>query len=198
MKLRLLNAGHQVLAYVGLLRGHTYAHEAMADPDVTVWLERYWNELALPTTELPSGVDGAEYVRVLAERFGNPAIADTLERLATGFRRLDEQIRDAGADPGAQPQRRSPRSHHGSWPATRWRSLETHIACDPRQRLGRGACRTLRRGEPGGLPRREIDWLAPLGGDAPIATPSPHRSAPSAPADPRRLASGPFRIEWTP
>lgn len=83
MKLRLLNASHQVLAHAGLLRGHTYAHEAMADPEVVAQVDRYWNELALPTTRLPEGVDGAEYVAVLHERYGNPAIADTLERIAT-------------------------------------------------------------------------------------------------------------------
>ncbi|GAA5153060.1 mannitol dehydrogenase family protein [Microbacterium pseudoresistens] len=83
MKLRLLNGAHQVLAYVGLLRGHRFAHEAVADPVVRHWLDVYWRELALPTLDLPDGVDGDDYLRTLLERFGNPAIADTLERLAT-------------------------------------------------------------------------------------------------------------------
>lgn len=83
MKLRLLNASHQVLAHAGLLRGHTYAHEGMRDPEVVAQLDRYWNELALPTTQLPDGVSGEDYVATLHERYGNPAIADTLERIAT-------------------------------------------------------------------------------------------------------------------
>ncbi len=82
MKLRLLNGAHQVLAYTGILRGHRFAHEAMQDPVVRTWLDRYWHELALPPLELPAGVDAEEYIRVLVERFGNVAIADTLERLA--------------------------------------------------------------------------------------------------------------------
>lgn len=82
MKLRLLNGAHQVLAYVGALRGHHFAHEAMGDPVVRNWLDRYWHTLALPTLNLPVGVDGDEYVSSLIERFSNPAIADTLERLA--------------------------------------------------------------------------------------------------------------------
>ncbi|MGB3376535.1 MAG: mannitol dehydrogenase family protein [Microbacterium sp.] len=82
MKLRLLNGAHQVLAYVGALRGHDFAHEAMRDAVVRNWLDSYWRELALPTLGLPVGVDGDEYIGSLIERFGNPAIADTLERLA--------------------------------------------------------------------------------------------------------------------
>lgn len=82
MKLRLLNGAHQVLAYTGTLAGYRFAHEAMADASVKMWVERYQRELALPTVALPEGVDGEDYIAVLGERFGNPAIADTLERLA--------------------------------------------------------------------------------------------------------------------
>ena len=35
MKLRLLNCSHQAIAYFGLLLGHTYAHEACGDPELT-------------------------------------------------------------------------------------------------------------------------------------------------------------------
>jgi len=82
MKLRLLNGAHQVLAYVGLVAGHTYVHEAMNDPHVRGIVERYWHELALPTTVLPSEINGIDYVSTLAKRFVNSKIADTLERLA--------------------------------------------------------------------------------------------------------------------
>lgn len=103
MKLRLLNAGHQVLTYEGLLQGHAYAHEAMADPVVRDGLERYWRELALPTTELPDGVDG-EYVATLAERFSNPAIADTLERIGTDpIDRMTKFVLPVLMGAGAQP-----------------------------------------------------------------------------------------------
>ncbi|MGB4136685.1 MAG: mannitol dehydrogenase family protein, partial [Microbacterium sp.] len=62
MKLRLLNGAHQVLAYVGLLRGHRFVHEAMGDAVVRAWLDRYWG-LVLPCLRLPEGVDGEDYVR---------------------------------------------------------------------------------------------------------------------------------------
>lgn len=83
MKLRLLNGGHQVLAYAGLVRGYVFAHQAMSDAEVRARLERYWHALALPALTLPPGVVGAEYLDALVDRFSNSAIADTLERLAT-------------------------------------------------------------------------------------------------------------------
>lgn len=82
IKLRLLNAGHQVLAYTGLLRGHTYAHEAMADEVVTAAVLSYMQE-ARATLEPVPDVDIDRYIAQLLVRFGNPAIADTLARLAT-------------------------------------------------------------------------------------------------------------------
>lgn len=80
MKLRLLNAGHQAIAYLGTLRGHTYAHEAMADPVVVDLLRRYWAE-ALPTLDPVPGIDLPAYLEALVTRFGNAHVADTLARL---------------------------------------------------------------------------------------------------------------------
>lgn len=166
MKLRLLNAGHQVLAYVGLLRGHTYAHEAMADPDVTVWLERYWNELALPTTELPSGVDGAEYVRVLAERFGNPAIADTLERLATDSGdRMSKFVMPVltqarSRETFTEVASRILASYAVAVSETTSPVILASVSDEVRAALSDEA-------NPAGF-LAAIDWLAPLGGDAPF------------------------------
>lgn len=81
MKLRLLNAGHQGLAYAGWLRGHAFAHEAATDPLVAAFVRAYWAE-ARPTLAPVPGVDLDAYVAELLVRFANPAIADTLARLA--------------------------------------------------------------------------------------------------------------------
>lgn len=104
MKLRLLNAGHQGLAYCGILRGHEFVHEAMADPEVEAFLRRYWAQ-ALPTLEPVPGIDLDEYVEQLVVRFGNPEIADTLARLAfDASERVTKfvlpAVRDALADGG--------------------------------------------------------------------------------------------------
>lgn len=82
IKLRLLNAGHQMLAYAGLLRGHTYAHEAMADAVVATAVRAYMDEARTTLQPVPD-VDIDGYIAQLMVRFGNPAIADTLARLAT-------------------------------------------------------------------------------------------------------------------
>jgi mannitol 2-dehydrogenase len=82
MKLRLLNASHQGLAYPGLLTGHTFAHEAATDPLIVAFLSGYMAE-ARPTLPAVPGIDLDAYIAELFERFANPAVADTLARLAT-------------------------------------------------------------------------------------------------------------------
>ncbi|MEU4014863.1 mannitol dehydrogenase family protein [Microbacterium sp. NPDC028030] len=80
MKLRLLNASHQALAYFGLLLGYDYAHEAAVDPLIQSLLRRYMTEARETLAPVP-GIDLDEYETTLLERFANAAIADTLERL---------------------------------------------------------------------------------------------------------------------
>lgn len=83
MKLRLLNASHQAMAYFGVLLGHTFAHEAATDPLIVGLLERFMSEEAEPTLGTVPGVDLAEYESALIARFANPHVRDTLLRLAT-------------------------------------------------------------------------------------------------------------------
>lgn len=80
MKLRLLNASHQAMAYVGALSGHAYAHEAASDPLIAEFLRRYLDE-ATPSLRPVPGIDLDVYKATLLERFANPAIRDTLARL---------------------------------------------------------------------------------------------------------------------
>jgi mannitol 2-dehydrogenase len=84
MKLRLLNAGHQVLCYLGYLAGYRYAHEASADPDFVELLMGYWDHEGIPALLPVPGVDLKQYRQTLMERFANPAVADTLARLCFG------------------------------------------------------------------------------------------------------------------
>jgi mannitol 2-dehydrogenase len=81
MKLRLLNASHQALAYAGRLSGYTYVHEAAADPVFVNFLTGYMTDEATPTLEPVPGIDLDLYIRTLLERFANPAIRDTIARL---------------------------------------------------------------------------------------------------------------------
>ncbi len=81
MKLRLLNASHQALGYLGYLSGYRYAHEVCSDPLFTDFLLGYMDHEATPTLEPVPGVDLDDYKHQLIERFANPEIKDTLARL---------------------------------------------------------------------------------------------------------------------
>ncbi len=81
MKLRLLNASHQALCYLGYLSGYRYTHEVCSDPLFTGFLLGYMDHEATPTLEPVPGVDLAEYKKQLIERFANPEVRDTLARL---------------------------------------------------------------------------------------------------------------------
>jgi mannitol 2-dehydrogenase len=81
MKLRLLNAGHQVLAQLGRLAGFEYVHEAAQDPAFRSFLLGYLDEEGTPTLAPVPGVDLGRYKRGLVERFSSPAIRDTLARI---------------------------------------------------------------------------------------------------------------------
>jgi mannitol 2-dehydrogenase len=80
MKLRLLNASHQAMSYLGLLAGLTYVHEACRDPRLRTFLTRYMSEEAVPSLRPVPGVDLPAYCADLLARFGSEAIRDTLAR----------------------------------------------------------------------------------------------------------------------
>ncbi|WP_027479228.1 mannitol dehydrogenase family protein [Gryllotalpicola ginsengisoli] len=82
MKLRLLNVGHQAIAYFGSLAGYRYAHEAAHDPLLVGLLRRYWQREGRPTLAPVPGVDLDAYTDELVARFGNEHVRDTLARLA--------------------------------------------------------------------------------------------------------------------
>jgi mannitol 2-dehydrogenase len=81
MKLRLLNASHQALCYLGYLSGYRYAHEVCSDPLFIGFLLGYMDQEATPTLAPVPGVDLTAYKHQLIERFANPEIRDTLARL---------------------------------------------------------------------------------------------------------------------
>jgi mannitol 2-dehydrogenase len=84
MKLRLLNAGHEALAFPAALAGYQYVHEAAADPVIAAFVLDYLQLEARPTVPDVPGVDLDDYVTELLVRFGNPAIRDTVARLCAG------------------------------------------------------------------------------------------------------------------
>lgn len=81
MKLRLLNASHQALCYLGRLAGYQYAHEVCQDQLFVDFLLGYMADEGTPTLPPVAGVDLELYRHQLVERFANPGIRDTLARL---------------------------------------------------------------------------------------------------------------------
>ncbi|OHU99408.1 mannitol dehydrogenase family protein [Mycobacterium talmoniae] len=81
MKLRLLNAGHQCLAYFGYLCGYRLVADAARDPLLAGLLRGYLACEAAPTLPPVPGIDLADYQRTLLDRFANPGVRDTIPRL---------------------------------------------------------------------------------------------------------------------
>jgi mannitol 2-dehydrogenase len=80
MKLRLLNASHQAMSYLGILAGETHVHDVCRDPQFVRFLLGYMHEEAVPTLRPVPGIDLADYCDELIARFSSEAIADTLAR----------------------------------------------------------------------------------------------------------------------
>ncbi len=83
MKIRLLNASHQAMCYIGMLLGYSFAHEAMEDEQIRTLVQRMMDEEVTALLPPVPGIDLAEYKRTLIERFSNPAIRDQLSRIGT-------------------------------------------------------------------------------------------------------------------
>jgi mannitol 2-dehydrogenase len=93
MKLRLLNASHQAMGYLGYLSGHRYVHEACQDPLFVRFLTGYMDEEATPSLAPVPGVDLVVYKQQLIERFANAGVRDSLARLcADGSDRIPKWL----------------------------------------------------------------------------------------------------------
>ena len=80
MKLRLLNASHQAMSYLGILSGANFVHEVCTDPLFVEFLLGYMREEARPTLRPVPGIDLDAYCDQLIARFSSVAIEDTLAR----------------------------------------------------------------------------------------------------------------------
>jgi mannitol 2-dehydrogenase len=81
MKIRILNGGHAAIAYPAGLLGIHFVHDAMADPLVRGFLDKLETEEVIPCVLPVPGVDLRDYYRLIARRFANPEIGDTIPRL---------------------------------------------------------------------------------------------------------------------
>jgi mannitol-1-phosphate/altronate dehydrogenase len=103
MKLRLLNASHLAVSGMGRLAGYVTIAESMADPLIARFMAALMDRETGPTLPDVPGIDLARYKATLVERFANPAIKDTVERVNTDapLNILVDPIRDRLARDGS-------------------------------------------------------------------------------------------------
>jgi len=93
IKLRLLNTTHSALAYLGLLAGYEFIHEAMADPVLSGFSTYLLDKEISPLLQSPGGFDLEHYKRSILERFANPAIHYRTAQVANdGSHKLQQRI----------------------------------------------------------------------------------------------------------
>jgi D-arabinitol 4-dehydrogenase len=87
-KIRILNASHSCIAWAGTLIGQSYIHESTGTDAIRKMAYDYVTEDVIPSLT-PSPLDLAQYRDVVLERFSNPYIRDTNQRVAAdGFSKI--------------------------------------------------------------------------------------------------------------
>ncbi|MGX4802628.1 mannitol dehydrogenase family protein [Bradyrhizobium guangdongense] len=98
MKLRLLNASHSALAYLGYLAGYETIADTMQDPHFARLAARVMEDAAV-TLAMPAGTDLAAYRASLLERFANPALHHRTWQIAMdGSQKLPQRLLGAMQD----------------------------------------------------------------------------------------------------
>lgn len=82
MKIRVLNAGHQILANVGEVLGLETIADCMADPLIAAFFHKVQREEILPFVDAVAGTEPLDYLTLIEKRFANPKIRDTTRRVA--------------------------------------------------------------------------------------------------------------------
>ncbi|TDW75650.1 mannitol dehydrogenase family protein [Kribbella pratensis] len=81
-KLRMLNATHSMLAYLGALRGYETIAEAVRDEELSRLSQALMTDDVVPTLTPPDGLDLAAYGASVLERFANPALKHRTRQVA--------------------------------------------------------------------------------------------------------------------
>jgi fructuronate reductase len=93
MKLRLLNASHSAIAYLGYLAGHDTISEVIAEPVFARYVRAMMDEEITSTLHMPAGVDVEAYKDELVARFRNPALRHRTWQIAMdGSQKLPQRM----------------------------------------------------------------------------------------------------------
>ncbi|HEY1699358.1 MAG TPA: mannitol dehydrogenase family protein [Trebonia sp.] len=99
LKLRVLNASHSLLAYLGLLAGHALIADAVADPLLSAACRALIQDDVRPVLTPPSGVDVTGYGESVLARFANPALRHTTIQVASdGSQKLGPRLLSTALD----------------------------------------------------------------------------------------------------
>ncbi|WP_202501196.1 mannitol dehydrogenase family protein [Streptomyces sp. SID5785] len=82
VKLRLLNATHSLIAYLGALAGHSTIAAALDDPGIAEAARGLLADDAAPAVAAPAGTDLTAYQDLVLARFRNPALGHTTAQVA--------------------------------------------------------------------------------------------------------------------
>lgn len=81
MKIRLLNASHSAMGYLGYLAGLRYIFEITRDEEFGKYVARMMDEEVTPLLDPVPGIDLPSYKRTLLVRFANPNVKDHALRI---------------------------------------------------------------------------------------------------------------------
>ncbi|GGX37680.1 mannitol dehydrogenase [Tateyamaria omphalii] len=141
-KLRMLNGAHSFLAYAGALRGYTYVHEAIADPELRRTTQDLMREAAETLPESVQGQAGA-YADALIKRFENPNLHHQLRQIAMdGSQKLPIRILATLEDRGTSSSP-SLKAALDAWIAfVQAEVAANHVLDDPRAEALTAACQS--------------------------------------------------------
>jgi fructuronate reductase len=98
-KLRMLNATHSLLAYLGALRGYPTIADAVSSDGLAQEARRLQRNDIIPTLAAPPGTDLADYGESILDRFANPNLGHTTIQVAMdGSQKLPVRILGTVAD----------------------------------------------------------------------------------------------------
>jgi mannitol 2-dehydrogenase len=82
MKIQILNAGHQILANLGEIMGLSTIDQCMQHDGISLFFEQVQHREIVPHVAAVPGMRPQDYVGLVASRFANPRIKDTVRRVA--------------------------------------------------------------------------------------------------------------------
>ena len=91
MKIRMLNAGHQIVAIPGEILSIETVSECVTNPLIQVFFKKVQRDEIMPHVKAVPDITPENYLEMLVQRFSNPALGDTTRRVC-----FDGSSRHAG------------------------------------------------------------------------------------------------------